>query len=186
MKIGAEAVIGKEGHGFELRESLRPWALASLCSAVGHSERAIAETLRRGMVRKAFGKALLDLGGNEDRLARCRVALNQAKITVLNAASELDLRDRNPGSKLHPKAIEALAVCKIAVPCAAEDCLDFAVQIHGGGGLSGDHPLAAMWAAARTLRVVDGPDEVHLRSIAKMERKKRESEVHPGVGRPRL
>ena len=85
-----------------------------------------------------------------------------------------------------------LAICKISVPLATQQCLDFAIQIHGGGGLSADHPLAAMWAAARTLRIVDGVDEVHLRSISRSERKlhsknaELESKSHPGVGRPRL
>lgn len=187
VRLGADALLWKEGHGFTLAQNrLGPGRLHHCARLVGHSERALSETLKRGTQRKAFGKSLLDLGGNEERLAKSRVALNQAKLTVLSAAAELDLRDKNPGSKLRPKALEALAVCKIAAPRAAEECLDLAVQIHGGGGLSSDHPLAAMWAAARTLRLVDGPDEVHLRTLAKMERKRRDSEVHPGVGKPRL
>jgi acyl-CoA dehydrogenase len=189
VRLGDDALLWKEGHGFALAQNrLGPGRLHHCARLVGHSERALRETVRRGTLRQAFGKSLLDLGGNEERLARCRVALNQARLTVLTAAAELDLRDHHPGSKLRPKALEALAVCKIATPRAAEECLDLAVQIHGGGGLSSDHPLAAMWAAARTLRLVDGPDEVHLRTLAKMERKreKKALQVHPGVGNPRL
>jgi alkylation response protein AidB-like acyl-CoA dehydrogenase/aminoglycoside phosphotransferase (APT) family kinase protein len=190
--LSSDALLFKEGHGFALAQNrLGPGRLHHCARLVGHSERALLEAVKRGSTRKAFGKALLDLGGNEEKLARCRVALNQAKLTVLTAAKELDLRDKQAIPKLRPQALEALAVCKIAVPRATEECLDFAVQIHGGGGLSSDHTLAAMWAAARTLRLVDGPDEVHLRTLSKMERKKGNvpasgGKQQPGVGRSRL
>ena len=75
------------------------------------------------------------------------MALNQAKLSVMASARELDFREKQNTPKLRPMALEALAVCKVAAPKAAELCLDFAVQIHGGGGLSSDHPLSAMWAA---------------------------------------
>ena len=189
VRVGAEALLGKEGQGFLLAQNrLGPGRLHHCARLVGHSERALHEVVRRGSSRKAFGKSLLELGANEETLARCRVALNQAKLSVMAAARELDLREKQTTPKLRPRALEALAVCKIAAPKAAEQCLDFAVQIHGGGGLSSDHPLAAMWAAARTLRLVDGPDEVHLRTLSRMEQRKYEKRqrAQPGVGKPRL
>jgi acyl-CoA dehydrogenase len=187
---------------------------------VGHGERGIEEIIRRGTVRKAFGKSLLDLGGNLEKLAKCRIVLRLAKLSVIDAARELDAceppTDGSHGHsvlahRLSDAAISALAVTKIATPQAIQECMDFAVQIHGGGGLSNDHPLAAMWAAARTLRLVDGPDEVHLRTLSRIERKRvgqlvgdqggssgggtaaatavpqiDSTGIRPGVGKPRL
>jgi acyl-CoA dehydrogenase len=124
-----------------------------------------------------------------------RVQLRLAWLSVLDAATQLDAHDaraHGPGAsaRLPDTALQSLAVVKVAVPRAVESCLDFAVQIHGGGGLSNDHPLAAFWAAARTLRLVDGPDEVHLRTLAKLEVAAhggtRQARPHPGVGRSKL
>jgi acyl-CoA dehydrogenase len=189
------ALIGNLGGGFALAQvRLGPGRLHHCCRLVGHCERALAESIRRGSTRKAFGKTILDLGGNMETLGKCRVSLRTATLAVYDAASHLDFRDSHSSKdhKLSEEAINALAICKISVPLATQQCLDFAIQIHGGGGLSADHPLAAMWAAARTLRIVDGVDEVHLRSISRSERKlhsknaELESKSHPGVGRPRL
>ena len=140
---------------------------------------------------------MLDLGANAEKLALGRVTLRQATLSALDAAMEIDKSENTPGlkglKKLPHSAIQALAICKIACPQAAQQCLDLAIQIHGGGGLSEDHPLAAMWVAARTLRLVDGPDEVHLQSLSKAEKRTqlrklggKEQKSHPGVGRPRL
>ena len=169
---------------------------------IGHCERALFETVQRGSDRKAFGRSLLDLGGNEEKLAIARVESSTAKLSVLDAANKLDQHEKGHfGKKIDKSVMEALAVCKISVPRATQVCLDLAIQIHGGGGLSNDHPLAAMWAAARTLRLVDGPDEVHLRTLAKLERARhggpqnkdmkdkednRANTTAPGLGRPRL
>ena len=176
------AMLGKPGMGFELAQSrLGPGRLHHCARLVGHGQRALAEIVRRGSSRRAFGKSLLDLGGNSERLALSSISVNSALLSVQAAARELDACDE----KLTPAAIKALAVCKVLVPRATQEALDFTVQLHGGGGLSTDHPLAAMWAAARTLRLVDGPDEVHLRTVAKLELKEH-AKAHPGVGQSRL
>jgi len=203
--LGPDMLLGREGEGFALAQSrLGPGRLHHCCRLLGHSERALQEAIRRGTERKAFGKALLDLGANNEKLALCRVSLRQAELTAMDAASELDIYDdavskqhkdvsgEKQMNKLPSKAIRALAVCKIGVPRAAQQCLDFAIQIHGGGGLSADHPLAGMWAAARTLRLVDGPDEVHIQALSKDEKKKqllligKAQRSHPGIGFSKL
>jgi acyl-CoA dehydrogenase len=202
VKIGFDMIIGREGFGFALAQSrLGPGRLHHCCRLLGHCERAMQEVVRRGTQRQAFGKYLLDLGSNSEKLALNRVYVRQAQLAALDAALELDIHDKVVGneqehgskikSKLSSRAVQALAVCKISCPRAAQQCLDLAIQIHGGGGLSADHPLAQMWAAARTLRLVDGPDEVHLLALSRAEKKKQLSEIknqgnHPGVGLSRL
>ena len=191
----AQGILGGRanlGRGFVLAQSrLGPGRLHHCARLVGHGERAVEEINSRGRARQAFGKSLLDLGGNGERLARCRVGLRLSMLAVVDAARQLDLHEVSTGQahrqgglgelgglgrggpakdRLPDSALVALAVVKVSVPHAIQECLDFAVQIHGGGGLSNDHPLAAFWAAARTLRLVDGPDEVHLRTLAKLER----------------
>jgi len=190
------ALLGGErgrGRGFELAQSrLGPGRLHHCARLVGHAKRALEEIVARGSQRMAFGRALLDLGGNSERLARAVIAVDSAMASVQVAADHLDkadgkLRGEDGGDhkgQMEPSAQRALAICKVLVPEATQAALDFAIQLHGGGGLSSDHPLAAMWAAARTLRIVDGPDEVHLRTISKVERKR--LAVHPGVGSSRL
>ncbi len=195
--VNSEMILGKIGQGFALAQSrLGPGRLHHCCRLIGHSERALLEVVRRGTTREAFGKCLLDLGGNGEKLALSRVALRQATLTALDAALELDNNETPIGTEAIPRlsrsAIRALAICKIACPRAAQECLDFAIQIHGGGGLSEDHPLASMWVAARTLRLVDGPDEVHLQSISKVERRQQLKQIgktqksHPAIGNSRL
>jgi acyl-CoA dehydrogenase len=154
---------------------------------LGHGERAIEEILRRGSARAAFGKSLLSLGGNMEKLADCRVRVNGARLLVLNAAAHLDSfhtsQQLSTSHKMHEQAMVALAVAKLETPRSMQACLDFAVQIHGGGGLSFDHPLAVMWTACRVLRLVDGADEVHQRTIAKIEYK---GNSIPAIGRAKL
>ena len=203
-------MIGEEGLGFALAQSrLGPGRLHHCCRLLGHCERALQEVVRRGTQRQAFGKALLDLGANNEKLALNRVSLRQAQLAAVDAANELDIHDLLQNRekqlqaaqdisqqavklKLSARAIQALAVCKIACPRVAQQCLDYAIQIHGGGGLGADHPLAGMWTAARTLRLVDGPDEVHLFALSRAERKEqlkligKDQGIHPGVGNARL
>ena len=195
IPVGA-ALLGGErgrGRGFELAQSrLGPGRLHHCARLVGHGKRALEEIVTRGSQRKAFGRALLDLGGNSERLARAVIAVESALASVHAAADHLDRADGKLNGddggdhkgQMDPSAQRALAICKVLVPEATQGVLDFAIQLHGGGGLSADHPLAAMWAAARTLRLVDGPDEVHLRTISKVERQR--LAIHPGVGSSRL
>ena len=100
---------------------------------VGHGERAVEKILKRGTNRKAFGKSLLDLGGNSEKLASCRIALRLAKLSLLDAAVELDKATLSRVVRLPDSALQALAVTKVAAPKAVQECLDFAIQIHEGG-----------------------------------------------------
>jgi acyl-CoA dehydrogenase len=169
VKVSKDSVLGQIGRGFDHAQSrLGPGRIHHCSRLIGHCKRAIEEIITRGTERRAFGKALLELGGNSEKLAQCEVTLRSSELTVLDAALELDICEKL--HKLTPAAMKALAITKIAVPKATEVVLDFAIQLHGGGGLSSDNTLAAMFAAGRTLRLVDGPDEVHLRTIAKIAR----------------
>ena len=205
VRVSSDALLGKRGEAFKYAQlRLGPGRLHHCARLIGMGERALEMTVERGSLRTAFGRPLLQLGGNSERLARCRIALRSARSSVLEAAAAIDTDISNglQEGRMSSDCRLALAICKVLVPENMSMVLDFAVQIHGGGGLSADSPLASMWAACRTLRLVDGPDEVHLRSIAKIEVKRQiqSSKVlkntirdqgedkmkMPGVGRPRL
>lgn len=109
-------------------------------------------------------------GGFVQTLGRASLTLEQARLTTLSAAASLDAL----GNK---EAATAIAMAKVAAPAAALHCLDFAVQAHGAAGVCADFPLAYLWAAARTLRIADGPDEVHIQSIAKTELRRRSAKL---------
>ncbi|CAI5471823.1 unnamed protein product [Closterium sp. Yama58-4] len=141
---------------------LGPGRLHHCMRLIGATERAMDCMLQRALSRVAFGRPL---GGNESVVrdtAECRITLEAARLLVLQAAAELDAK----GNK---EARIAIAMAKVAAPRAAQKVLDRAIQVHGGGGVSSDFPLARLWTAARTLRIADGPDEVHLASIGKKE-----------------
>jgi acyl-CoA dehydrogenase len=129
---------------------------------IGLAERALELAVQRGKERKAFGKPLVDLGGNRERVAEARIAINATRLLVLDAAWKLD-----EGGALN--ALSEVSQIKVAAPRMAQQVIDFAMQIHGGGGLSDDFPLAAAWTQARALRLADGPDEVHLGMVARLE-----------------
>src|ERR1700759_4624921 len=117
---------------------------------------------QRAVSRTAFGKPLADQGVVQDWIAESRVRIEQARLLVLNGAWLMD----TVGNKGAHNEIQAI---KIAVPSTVEWILDKAVQAYGAAGVSQDTPLAALWAGARTLRLADGPDEVHKRSLARRE-----------------
>jgi acyl-CoA dehydrogenase len=129
---------------------------------IGMAERALELACRRATGRVAFGKPLADLGGNRERIARARIAIDQARLQVLHTAWLLDTA--GPLG-----AVGQLSQVKAAVPAMAQGIVDTAIQLHGGAGLSDDTPLAGFLAAARALRLADGPDEVHLGVVAKLE-----------------
>jgi acyl-CoA dehydrogenase len=131
---------------------------------IGVAERSLELMCKRAAKRRAFGKSLAEQGVVRNWIAESRVSLEQARLLVLKAAWMMD----KEGSKAARKEI---AMIKAAVPRIALDVIDRAIQVHGGGGVSQDYPLASFWTYARTLRLADGPDEVHLESIAKMELK---------------
>ncbi|GJP85416.1 hypothetical protein CLOP_g15527, partial [Closterium sp. NIES-67] len=163
VRVPKTSVLLGEGRGFEIAQGrLGPGRLHHCMRLVGATERAIECMLDRALSRVAFGRPL---GGNESVVrdtAECRITLEAARLLVLQAAAELDAR----GNK---EARIAIAMAKVAAPRAAQKVLDRAIQVHGGGGVSSDFPLARLWVAARTLRIADGPDEVHLASIGKKE-----------------
>jgi alkylation response protein AidB-like acyl-CoA dehydrogenase len=132
---------------------------------LGAAERALELLCRRSLERVAFGKRLAELGGNVDVIANARIELEQARLLTLKAAWMLD----EFGAK---GARSEISQIKVAVPNIALKIIDQAIQMHGGAGVSNDVPLAELYAAIRTLRIADGPDEVHRALIAKLELKK--------------
>jgi alkylation response protein AidB-like acyl-CoA dehydrogenase len=132
---------------------------------LGAAERALELLCRRSLERAAFGKPLAELGGSADVIANARIKLEQARLLTLKAAWMLD----EFGTK---EARSEISQIKVAVPNIALEIIDQAIQMHGGAGVSDDVPLADMFAAIRTLRIADGPDEVHRALIARLELKK--------------
>jgi acyl-CoA dehydrogenase len=120
---------------------------------------------KRAMSRVAFGKRIADHDVTLERLAEARIKIDQARLLVLHAASMMD----TVGNKA---AKQAIAEIKVAVPTMTGQVVDWAMQVHGGGGVSQEFPLAFMWAHSRTLRFADGPDEVHRRQIGRLELRK--------------
>ena len=117
---------------------------------------------RRGLNRSAFGKPLAELGGNYDLIANARIEIEQARLLCLKAAYMMD----TVGTC---EAQPWISMIKVAAPEMALKIIDEAMQLHGAAGISQDTPLAAMWTGARTMRLVDGPDAVHRRQVARRE-----------------
>ena len=163
VRVPRSNVLLGPGRAFEIAQGrLGPGRVHHCMRLIGLAERALELAVTRGKERVAFGKPLIDLGGNRERTARARIAIEQARLLVLNAAWKLDTQGA-------AGAISEVSQIKVAVPTMAQEVIDFAMQIHGGGGMSDDFPLAAAWTAARSLRLADGPDEVHLGLVAKHE-----------------
>ncbi|HEY7225260.1 MAG TPA: acyl-CoA dehydrogenase family protein [Micromonosporaceae bacterium] len=162
VRVPVANIVAGPGRAFEIAQGrLGPGRVHHCMRLIGVAEKALELACRRGLSRVAFGKPLVDLGGNRERIADARIAINQARLLVLHAAWLLDSGD--------PAALGAVSQIKVAVPGMAEQVLDLAMQLHGGGSLSDDFPLAASWLAARALRFADGPDEVHRGVVARIE-----------------
>jgi acyl-CoA dehydrogenase len=129
---------------------------------IGLAERSLELAIQRATSREAFGKPLANLGGNRERIANARIAINQARLLVLHTAWLLD-------TKGLAGARSEVSQIKVAVPNMAIGVIDMAIQLHGAAGLSEDFPLAAAYTGARSLRLADGPDEVHLGLVARYE-----------------
>jgi len=129
---------------------------------IGLAEKSLELACRRGLSRVAFGKPIINLGGNRERVAEARIAIDSTRLLVLNAAWKLD-----QGGALN--ALSEVSQIKVIVPNVTQQVVDLAMQMHGGGGMTDDFPLAAMWTNARALRLADGPDEVHRGLIARIE-----------------
>jgi acyl-CoA dehydrogenase len=163
VRVPLSNVIAGPGRAFEIAQGrLGPGRVHHCMRLVGLAEMALERACKRATERVAFGKPLAELGGNKERIAQARIAIDQARLLVLHAAWKLD----TVGSRGSRKEV---AEIKVAVPAMAQDVVDMAIQLHGAGGLSDDHPLAGAWTGARSLRLADGPDEVHREVIARLE-----------------
>jgi len=163
VRVPVANLLGAEGEGFALAQArLGPGRIHHCMRAIGMAERALSLMIKRTVAREAFGKELVKQGVIQEWIAQARIDIEQARLLVLKAAWMID----SVGAKGARKEIAAI---KVAVPQMAERIIDHAIQSHGGAGVSQDTPLAAMYAGIRTLRIVDGPDEVHIRDIARLE-----------------
>ncbi|MFD9790761.1 acyl-CoA dehydrogenase family protein [Streptomyces sp. NPDC059070] len=165
-RVPVQNLVGEEGGGFAIAQArLGPGRIHHCMRLIGMAERAIELMCRRAVSRTAFGRPIAQQGVVQEWIADARVAVEQLRLLVLKTAWLMD----TVGNKGAHTEIQAI---KIATPRTVLDIIDKAVQLHGAGGVSQDFPLAELWAAARTLRIADGPDEVHQRSLARRELKK--------------
>jgi acyl-CoA dehydrogenase len=163
VRLPRSAVIAGPGRGFEIAQGrLGPGRVHHCMRLIGLAELALEYACRRATSRTAFRRPLADLGGNRERIAKARIAIDQARLLVLHAAWLLDTQGL-------AGALSAVSQIKAAVPLMAQEVVDMAIQLHGGAGLTDDYPLAAAYALTRSLRLADGPDEVHLGVVARLE-----------------
>ncbi|HUQ57622.1 acyl-CoA dehydrogenase family protein [Lentzea sp.] len=166
VRVPASNLIAGEGEGFAIAQArLGPGRIHHCMRLIGMAERALELMCRRAVSRVAFGKPIATQGVVQEWIAEARVRIEQARLLVLKTAWLMD----TVGNKGAHTEIQAI---KIGTPLMTEWVLDKAIQAHGAGGVSQDTPLAELWAAARILRLADGPDEVHRMSLAKRELKK--------------
>jgi acyl-CoA dehydrogenase len=163
VRVPASNILLGPGRAFEIAQGrLGPGRVHHCMRLIGLAEMALELACRRATARTAFGKPLASLGGNRERIADARIAIDQARLLVLHAAWKLD----QGGSFA---ALSEVSQIKVAVPNMAQQVVDVAMQLHGGAGFSDELPLAAAWTSARSLRMADGPDEVHRGVVAKLE-----------------
>jgi acyl-CoA dehydrogenase len=165
-RVPVTNVVGEEGGGFAAAQArLGPGRIHHCMRALGAAERALALLVQRARQREAFGGPLADQGVVQQQVAESRMEIEQARLLCHRACQVIDTQ----GNKA---ARDLVAMAKVAVPRAATHVIDRAIQVHGGAGMTDVTPLAAMYAWHRAMRLFDGPDEVHLRSVARAELKR--------------
>jgi acyl-CoA dehydrogenase len=163
VRVPASNLIADEGAGFMIAQArLGPGRIHHCMRAIGVAERALELMCTRALSRTAFGRTLAEQGVVREQIAESRMAIEQARLLTLKTAWLID----NVGAK---GARSEIAAIKVIAPRVCCEVIDRAIQVHGGGGVSEDFPLASMYAHARTLRIADGPDEVHVRTVARTE-----------------
>jgi len=167
VRLPVSAFIAGPGRGFEVAQGrLGPGRVHHCMRAIGAAERALELLIKRALSREAFGRPLAKLGGNVDKIANARMAIEQARLLTLKCAWALD-------TKGITGALQEVSMIKALVPQMLQTIVDDAIQIHGGAGVSDDDfPLTALFAYARVLRLADGPDEVHRAMVARLELRK--------------
>ena len=166
VRVPVTNLVGEPGSGFAIAQArLGPGRIHHCMRLIGMAERAVDLMCERAIARTAFGKPLARQGVVQQQIAKSRIEVEQARLLVLKAAWLVD----RGGAKA---ARTEIAAIKVVAPRVATTVIDRAIQVHGGAGVSDDTPLASMWAGARTLRIADGPDEVHLRDVARAELKR--------------
>jgi acyl-CoA dehydrogenase len=177
VRVPRSSVLLGEGRGFEIAQGrLGPGRIHHCMRLIGAAERALAAMCRRVSARVAFGKPLAEQGVIREWIADSRIELDQARLLTLHAAETMD-RDGNKAARA------AIAMIKVVAPNVAQRVIDRAIQAFGAAGVSADPGLAHLWASARTLRLADGPDEVHRATVAKLELAKHTASTNGGRAR---
>lgn len=166
VRVPVSNLLGEEGSGFAMAQArLGPGRIHHCMRTLGAAERALEMMCRRALDRDAFGGPIADQGVIQNWIAESRMELDQARLWVMKAAWLMDTIG-NKGARVE------IAGIKVVVPNVALKVIDRAIQVHGGAGVCQDTPLASMWAQVRTMRIADGPDEVHTRTVAHQELRK--------------
>jgi acyl-CoA dehydrogenase len=172
VRVPVDHLLGEEGGGFAMAQArLGPGRIHHCMRALGAAERALGLLVDRARSRVAFGSPLADNAVVQQQIAESRLEIDQARLLCLHASKVIDEQGNKAAAPL-------VSMAKVAVPRAALAVIDRAIQVHGGAGVCDDVPLAAMWGWHRAMRIFDGPDEVHLRTLARSELR-REPELTP-------